>query len=293
MSRAHFASIAGPDRLRLISAGQITGFVLVVLLALLEIHRMQHLSLRAASDAEHDSVAIAYLHAWLKTEPDNADLRLLLVRKLLHSGNTAAATQALAPLIGKAPFIRQPEVRRLWQDLLWRHLWSLAPASPDFAAAAASYRHLLAALPAQKLSSGERWQDAHQAEALRDPALALSIMQAGPEREPAVLLYDIHLSQTLGQRRRSAADWFVLQDQSRSIAQARQAYRHGLDDLQACGETTDVAGYAYRHLHRLQKDPQSLVRLAELAQATGDLDLAVQVIAAALRQKLLPATPPP
>ncbi|NNM50667.1 MAG: hypothetical protein HKM02_00370 [Pseudomonadales bacterium] len=291
MSRAHFASIAGPERLSLISLWQIMGFVLVVVVALLEIHRLQHLSLQAAADTEHDSVAIAYLHAWLKTEPDNDELRLLLVRKLLHGRELSSAQKELAPLTTKNNLTARAEIRSLWQELLWRHLWSFSPQSSKFSAAAHQYLKTLAWLNHLALSPQERWVDAHQAEALHAPDLALTLIQAGHRSDRLTLLYEIHLSTALGLKLVSAQYWFILQDQSTSIAEARIYFLRGLTDLQSSGKTRGIAELAYNHLHRLQHDPQALASLARLAMATGDTELAAQFIAASIRQQLLPAPP--
>ncbi len=293
MSRAHFASIAGPERLSLISLWQIAGFVLVVVVALLEIHRLQHLSLEAASDTGHDEVAIAYLHAWLKTEPDNDDLRLLLVRKLLHGGEQLAAQQTLAPLMTPANLTKRADIRSLWQELLWRHLWSFSPQSSSFTAAAHQYLNTLTWMSHLALPPQERWMDAHQAEALHDPELALKLIQASHQSDRLTLLYEIHLSTALGLKVLSAQYWFTLQDQSNSLADARIYFSKGMADLQASGKTRGIAELAYSHLHRLQRDPQALARLARLALATGDMELATKSIAASLQQPLLPGIPAP
>ena len=87
-----------PERLRFATTGQIIGFGLLTALVFMVIYPEHSLQRHLERSAHTDNVSIAYLFAWLRADPNDHHLRILLAQRLFDKGEISQSRQILNPI---------------------------------------------------------------------------------------------------------------------------------------------------------------------------------------------------
>ncbi|WP_246794488.1 tetratricopeptide repeat protein [Burkholderia perseverans] len=238
--------------------------------------------LEARMLAGTDSLTIAYLEAWLRIEPDDADVQTELTRAYLTGGRSADVTRMLARLdASRDPAARQNALA-IRISLAQRALYGLKPGDP---ARAARIRELDALLQ----SAVDRPWDvealtalARQARGLGDNALAGRYYALLARRDTAhadAWLAELAATRLGGQNYHEAADaWFAVQARATTRAARRDAFASGVKALQSGNDLAGAMAAAQAHIGDLADDPDTLRFLSNVALAAGRPDLAAQYV---------------
>ncbi|MBI0329653.1 tetratricopeptide repeat protein [Burkholderia plantarii] len=238
--------------------------------------------LEARMLAGTDSLTIAYLEAWLRIEPDDADVQAELTRAYLTGGRSADVTRMLARLdASRDPAARQNALA-IRISLAQRALYGLKPGDP---ARAARIRELDALL--QGAVDGP-WDVealtalARQARGLGDNALAGRYYALLARRDAVhadAWLAELAATRLGGRNYREAADaWFAVQARATTRAARRDAFAAGVKALQSGNDMAGAMAAAQAHLGDLGDDPDTLRFLSNVALAAGRPDLAAQYV---------------
>lgn len=238
--------------------------------------------LEARMLAGTDSLTIAYLEAWLRVEPDDADVQTELTRAYLTGGRSADVTRMLARLDASHDPSARQNALAIRISLAQRALYGLKPGDP---ARAARIRELDALLQ----SAVDRPWDvealtalARQARGLGDNALAGRYYALLAQRDTAhtdAWLAELAATRLGGQNYREAADaWFAVQARATTRAARRDAFAAGVKALQSGNDMAGAMAAAQAHLGDLADDPDTLRFLSNVALAAGRPDLAAQYV---------------
>lgn len=125
--------LRAPDaslRERIISTGGLFSVAAMVALVLVLLFPRDTLIARLHTEARNDPLSAHYLTILLRSESDNADLRLLLAERHHALGQLERADAVLTPLLAELPDpVRQRRARQLHLEVRQRQLAALAPAS--------------------------------------------------------------------------------------------------------------------------------------------------------------------
>lgn len=292
MKASRFASTAAPDRPRFASPGQILGFGLVVVLALLAVFPDQSLERRLESTAYGDSISLAYLGAWLRAKPDDHHLRLVLARRQIQQGEWRQAEASLTPLLasGEVEGYDRAEAELMLLDLREQQMWRQPPDSPGFAEAKAVFLKQL------EVSTDYGWE-ASRLEAFANQAMALGDTKLG-RRLYVRLLKDnpyhslgwyeriARLDLAEGNYREAANIYFRALPYTLDMEQRRQYLLTGLKILQSGNLLREAVAAGEAHLGPLGNDSQTLLYLIRLALASNRPDLAEKYVARLLKQRV-------
>jgi polysaccharide biosynthesis protein PelB len=271
-----------PDRQRLFPPAVILVLGALVAMMLVLAFPREKLEARLLGGGNVDELTIAYLEAWLRVEPDNADVLSELTREYLKGQRVADA----GPILARLSQSRDPAARQsalaIRISLAQQRLYSLKADDPT---RDARIRELDAQL---REAVPYRWDNeqlrmlAQQARALNDNELAgryyTELVQSDPAHSGDWL---VALAQTqLGskQYRAAARAWFDAQDRATSRDQRRAMFIAGLHALQSGNDLTAAMQAANTHLGDLADDPETLRYLATLALAAGRPDLAERYV---------------
>ncbi len=222
-------------------------------------------------------LTVAYLQAWLRTQPQNADYLSVLASQYLRLGRYAdaqriatrmAATDDEA-LRAKALLIRVQVAE------------ALAFASPDGSAARTA--GLARARDALGLALAHPWNTdtlrtlSAEALALDAPALALACYERLASQDPAERAHWQReagkLALASGDYRGAADAFFDAQRAAANHNDARRAFIAGVRALQAGNRVDDALAAAQAHVGNLADDRSTLLVLLQLARAAHRPDL--------------------
>lgn len=297
MQNRRWNSAASPERRRFMPASHILLFGLLLLGALLAVFPGQRLERRLDSSAFADTLSLAYLQAWLRGEPHNARLRLILARRQLLAGEADVAAATLAPLLqgGTADAYYTEAALLLQLDMLEQRLWQQAPGSAAFATARAALLQQLDAVAERPWSAEQLQKFARLAVALQAPEQALRYWRRLLAADPyeAMTAYEgmADLQLAAGHYREAAATHFQAMAVAPDRRLRRQHFLAGLRALQAGDLQAEALAAAQRYEALLADDDVTLEFLARLARAANRLDLAESYVARLLRQSLPLAAP--
>ncbi|NQD37309.1 tetratricopeptide repeat protein [Permianibacter sp. IMCC34836] len=223
-----------------------------------------------------DALSIAYLRVLVRSDPDNIPLRLSFVQLLTEAGANDEATEALAPLLVKAPPEHAFEIG-LAKTRLQLQLLFLAPAAESAQALRTDIgRGFDQLLPlAQKVSEQDlllvearKFGDPRVLAALYESLLA-RVDSSGPRRgrllsETAALHLAANQPGEAARRWQQAFALLVDADEQRNVALS------SLRAFLAAGEPAQALTAAKRFLHKRTADAELLALAADIAQQNGD-----------------------
>ncbi len=271
-------SSADPERERLFSPAVIAVLgAFVVLMLALAFPRVK-LEARLLGGVSADSLAIAYLEAWLRVDPDNADVLSELTREYLKGQRTADAAHVIDRLArSHDPGARQTALA-IRVSLAQQQLYALGPADPARGARIAELDALLREAARYAWNREQLEALARKARGLNDGALA------GHFYEQLVALDPLHAkdwrvaqAEVLlgsGHYREAADAWFAAQAGALALGERRTLFLAGLRALQAGNLLPQALDAANQHIGGLGDDPETLRYLAKLAMAAGRPDVA-------------------
>ena len=271
----------------MVSGWALAGIALMVAATLVLVFPRRTLIEQVQLENKNDVLALAYLTNLLKTEPGNADLRLLLAEKRLALGNADQAMLELAPLKTSL----DPSTRRRALLLEYRALEAQFQQRPQGGAGREALRvnlglalRQLAALewPAQDLMYLAR-----QATAAGEPNLADSLfarLLANPEKLAPEWLGDAASAALADGNYRTAAK-LLFAAQARAVGRdsKRGYFLRGVAALQSGNLLREALDAAEGHLGELAGDEQVLQAMVRLALAANDPARAERYVRALLR----------
>ncbi|KDB07606.1 hypothetical protein LIG30_0314 [Burkholderia sp. lig30] len=266
------------DRKRLISPLGIAGFGAVVALSLAAVFPRGTLERALLESREADALTVAYLRAWLRADPNNAQAIEHLAREYLGEGRYDDAERLVAQLRASPDAgIRQ---RALLADIgiAERRLYALPDGHPERVARIAQLDLLLTDAVDGVWSPQQMQVLAIKALALNDGALAARYYHRLAVREPARATYWLgkeSAAQLASGHYREAADAaFAASDRAASKGERRAFFIAGLRALQGGNFLGEAVLAARARVGVLANDPRTLRFLIQLSLAAGRPDLA-------------------
>lgn len=258
--------------------------------------------LAAPVDAADVALSISYLNNLLRSDPGNAQLRLLMAHQQMILGELPEARESLVPLEGST----DPQVQRevLWTrwELTQAEYWSIPEA--EEAQRQAKREEIKAQLrelaghewPAQRQVQIGQWASQFQAPGTAGAAASaqatreLAAQQADPDK--AAQLYEQAAREALGiSDYDTCAQLYLLARRATTDPARAKAYFHAaLAALQSGNRPADALALGEREIGTLANDPDTLVRMVQLARAAARPDVADRYMRKLLRIAL--AAPP-
>lgn len=271
-------SPAEPDRERLFSPIVIGAFGLLVMLMLMLAFPRERLQERLLQGQKTDTLTIAYLEAWLRIAPDNAEVLTELTRQYLKAQRIADAERLLARLAVSSDEDAQTRSLRVRIELAETQAYALKPDDPARVGRLRELDRLLTVASARPWPPGELEAFAAKAAALGDAALAgryyARLADAEPARAGEWLEASAKLA--LGARDYAAAAnaFFAARGKAHGIDEERRLFLDGVEALQAGNRLNEALLAADQQLGSLARDRETLRFLTRLALAAGRPDLA-------------------
>jgi polysaccharide biosynthesis protein PelB len=275
------------DRKRLISPGGIIGFGAVMAFALVAVFPRGTLEHRLLEGGGGDALTVAYLEAWLRADPNNADVIEHLTREYLSEHRFGDA-ERLVSIQRASP---DADVRRrallVDIDIAERRLYTLADADRGRARQIEQLDGLLNTAAHMAWSPEQLQMLAVKALALNDGALAARYYHRLAAIDPARASYWLSkesAAQLAGEHYREAADAaFAAESVASSTGEKRKFFFAGLRALQGGNLLDDALKAARAHIGPLASDPLTLRFLVRLALSAGRPDLAADYTMQLLR----------
>ncbi|MEM5436301.1 tetratricopeptide repeat protein [Paraburkholderia diazotrophica] len=280
-----------PDRQRLFSPAVLLVLGLLVAVMLVLAFPSETIKARLLEGANADSLTIAYLEAWLRVDPDNAEVLSELTREYLKGQRVADATRILDRLSRSDDVTARQSALAIRVSLAQRRLYALKPGDP---ARPARIRELDALL---HQALGYTWTNeqlqtlAQQARGLNDNELAARYytrLAQSDSKHARDWLTALAQTQLGNRNPRAAADaWFAVQALGATRDEKRAAFIAGLRALQSGNDMAAAMQAAEQHIGDLADDPDTLRFLANLALAAGRPDLASKYVKRLMKMSAL------
>ncbi|QXL85863.1 tetratricopeptide repeat protein [Comamonas sp. NLF-1-9] len=233
----------------------------------------QDLERRLATSGDIE-LSIAYLHNLLRSDRDNAQLRLLLAKRQLVFGDVMAADQTLQPLLDS----RDEHLRNAaqWVKLDAVQLqYQRALTDDDSDQRAVVQQALLdqaSVLARQPLTPPQQARLAALARQVQESSLAAELARQQPaQTADAAQVYAQAARQALAESDYAACAQLYIQARHATLdpVQAKRYYNAAIAALRSGNQAMAALALAERELGELADDPQALMQLVELARAAG------------------------
>lgn len=271
-------STAVSERQRLLSPGVIAIFGAMMLFALVLAFPRGRIEHRLLDGASADTLAIAYLQAWLQVEPDNGDVLTALTTEYLRGSQVGDAERLLRRMLNSPDAALRRGGLLIEIGIAEQTAYSVPPNDPERHRGLAQLDQLLTQAADLKWSGKQLELLADKARGLNNGMLAGRYYQALAVAEPgrAVSWFarDAAAQLASGRYREAAQADFQAMVHATQIDQRRRYYMAGLSDLQAGGLLTEAMEQAQQRIGPLADDDLTLRFLARLALASGRPDLA-------------------
>ncbi|WP_118182362.1 tetratricopeptide repeat protein [Paraburkholderia phosphatilytica] len=271
-------SRAAPERQRLFSPAVIAILGALVALMLALAFPREKLEERLLGGANVDSLTIAYLEAWLRVDPDNADVLSELTREYLKGQRIADAERILARLArSHDPGTRQMSLA-IRLSIAQRRLYGLKQDDPLRPARIVDVDALLHEAAGYSWNVDQLKALAQQARGLNDGALAsqfyTQLIDADPLHANDWRIEEAKVSLGSGHYREAADAYFAAQVNAPTLGERRTLFLAALHALQGGNLLQQALDAANQHIGDLADDPETLRYLANLAIAAGRPDVA-------------------
>ena len=291
LRRSSYAA-ASLDRPRLVAPHVLLGIALLVALLLVVLYPYRELVQYTLNATRGDTLTIAYLRNLLRTDPDNPELRLALVRQALARRDYDGARLALAPLLSGTPAgAAGTEARWVEWTVFESELLASLPGS-------ARRAELEAALPEKLrrtvlidgLTDQNRMALVERALSWGQAVLALELLSAFTREgvRPDPRIYREAAKELLGhgEYRSAAKILLLLRAAEPDAAARRQLYLQAIRILQSGNLLALALETAERELGELSGDTEVLYYLVTLARAANRPDAAARFARAMLKLSL-------
>ncbi|MDR5856552.1 tetratricopeptide repeat protein [Caballeronia sp. LZ050] len=271
-------SSAQPERQRLFSPFVVAAFGLLVALMLVLAYPRERLEERLLEGSQVDTLTVAYLEAWLRIEPNNAEVLTELTQEYLKAQRIADAQKMLARLSVSPDPQAQLSALRTRIGLAEMQAYALKPGDPARAARLEELDALLADALDKPWDAAQLETFAAKARALNDSALAGRYYERLAQTEPAQasrwLGQAASLKLAAGDYAGAADAFFAAQTHAATRDDERRLFLSALQALQSGDRSADALAAADAHVGSLARDRETLRDLTRLALAAGRPDIA-------------------
>ncbi len=271
-------SSAQPDRQRLFSPFVVAAFGLLVALMLVLAFPRERLEERLLAGGQVDTLTVAYLEAWLRIEPDNAEVLTELTQAYLKARRIADAQRMLARLSVSPDPQAQTSALQARIGLAETDAYALKPGDPARAARLEELDALLAEALEKPWDAAQLEALAAKARALNDSALAgryyERLARAEPGQASRWLAQGAQLKLAAGDHAGAADAFFAAQAHATTHDDERRFFLSALQALQSANRPADALAAADAHVGSLARDRETLRYLTRLALAAGRPDIA-------------------
>lgn len=275
----------------MLSAWALGGIALMIGAALVLVYPRRTLIDQVQRARGNDPLTLAYLTNLVKTEPRNAELRVLLAEKKFAAGEVEEARELLELLQGSTDEAIRRRALLLSYHMLETETFARAPG--NFERRAAHERLVLAlrTLAARPWPARDLLDFARKANTLGETRLAgelyARLVASGEMLEPQWLEAVSRAELGAGNYSAAADLLFALQARASSREEKRDYFRRAVTTLQS-GNLLDAALQAAdQHIGELADDDETLQFLAQLALAANDPARAARYMRRLLRMSWL------
>jgi len=271
---------ASPDgevsRLTLASAWQLVLMALLVLTLLVLIFPHKALVDSLYQHQQLDELTLSYVQNLYRTEPDNADVALLLARTQRDALKLPQLQDTLWRLVQHGSPRQQREARQLLRSTYTQKL-AQAPGQDQRAEARDQLLELLRLVSRDVLSSTEAQALAELAFDLNQPELGLLFFEQLPLEQTAARWEQIgDLTLGRGQYILAAKYFMKARERADTQVQARRLFQKGIRTLMQASLFGPALQAAQQHVGDLAQDRETLRFLVRTAQAAGQPALAAR-----------------
>ncbi|NYH21762.1 tetratricopeptide repeat protein [Paraburkholderia bryophila] len=249
----------------------------VVLVTLYLVHPRGGLRSRMTSTDAPSDLSIAYLEAWLRVQPDNAEILSVLGTQYVRLGRNEDARRIavrMAAMPSEA-MRRAAQLLRLTVDT--REIFALPVNDPERDAALVRLRAQLANAAALSWSTDDLQVLAEMAASVSAQQLAEQLYARLAVQDPAQQTRwnreVVRFAMYGGDYRGAADGWFRLQANAATFDAQRQCFIEGIRALQSGNLLDDALAAAEQHGAAFAHDHETLIVLLNLARAAHRPDL--------------------
>ncbi|MCP5175344.1 MAG: hypothetical protein H6996_09595 [Moraxellaceae bacterium] len=292
LPRSGFPAV--PERLRFATTGQIIGFGLLTALVFTVIYPEHSLQRHLERSAHTDTVSIAYLFAWLRADPNDHHLRILLAQRLFDKGDISQSRQILNPVF-KVKDLKQElhsKADILLLNLLERQLWTYQPQSATFNNALKHYLQQLRKVshyswPQERLEKfAKNAFDFGDTQLAKELYYQLIFSAKTVNVEWFANIARLYLAQQ--QYRAAARSYLQAMPYTTTFAQRKQFFLSGVKALQSGNLLPDAVDAGQTYAGMLLADTEVLEYLTRLALAANRPDIAQYYVSLLLKQRISP-----
>ncbi len=260
-------------RERLFTPAAIAAFAAMTLGVLIAIFPHRTLVRQLSSTAGHDLLTVTYGKALLKTDPDDAGLRIALLHTMIEGGYLRSARDLLRPLYAHADQSVRDQARLLELDIYEKEVYAEKPDSPERARAVKAAHERLAQILDEPWSPQTLAKFAEKALALEDAPLAIAMYErAGAQRSaraPLRLAQAGQIALSIGEYQRAAAAYFAAQSEAVTTEARREYFLAAVRSLQSGNLPGDAYAEAIKRGEEFGNDREVAAYLETLRRQAG------------------------
>ncbi len=292
-------SVAAPERERLVPPALLLTFTILVGVGLALIFPREDLRKRLVGEGRAvDGLTIAYLEAWVRIAPDDANFLSVLAEQYARSGRLDDAQNLLTRMSALNRPDMQGHILRTRIEIAQQHAYAAEPDSLERAERLASMRELLGQATAPNVMPSwtldELQTMATQSRQIGDVEAVVKFYRALGVRDPANAdLYNQKLAGIAlagGDYRDSALALLEARARSKNLHEQRMLFLQALQTLQSGNLLDEALAQAERHGGKLLDDPEVLRYLTKLALAANKPDIAAKYVERLLKVSASAAT---
>jgi polysaccharide biosynthesis protein PelB len=262
------------QRPRLMSVWTLVGFAVAVLIPLVMIFPKQQLLRDAARGQLGDPLTISYLANLMRTNPNNAELRVLFAENKIYEGQLQDIPAILAPVLHGDDIEWQRRARLAEYKYLVKQFALAEDNAVQQAALLEQRRSVFAELAGYSWSTEDLLFLAGQAYELHQQAVAERLMRTVHQLNPhaSAAWFGKAATRLLGEGdyEMAAQLYFMARQKAHAVADKRRYLMAGVNALMANEMFEQAMDAATKYLGDLRNDPETLYLLAKTAQAAND-----------------------
>jgi polysaccharide biosynthesis protein PelB len=271
------ATHARSKRSRIASTWLVLTLAVVVLATMYAVSRRGGMRERVASVGAPSDLSVAYLEAWSRVQPDNAEFLSLLGAQYLYLGRVDDAARVAARMDAMHTDDMRRAATMLRLAVAEQRTFAIAEADPRRAASLADLRERLSAAARDEWAPRDLEWLAQRAAAAGLPRLATDLYTRLSEHDPQGRdKWDTQITRyalQVGDYRAAANAWFRKQAAAQTRDEQRRCFIAGIRVLQSGNLLADALAAADTHLGTLADDPATLIVLLNLARAADRPDI--------------------
>jgi len=258
-------------RPRIVSTWLVFTLAALVLATMYAVSPRGGLRQRVASVGAPSDLSVAYLEAWSRVQPDNAEFLTLLGAQYVYLGRADGAENVAA----RMDALHTDDLRRaaamLRLSVAEQRTFALLEDDPQRAIALEDLRTRLNAAARDQWAPHDLEWLAQRSAAAGLPQLAMQLYTRLSENDPQGRdQWDTQITRyalQVGDYRAAADAWFRRQDAAQTLEEQRRCFIAGIRTLQSGNLLDDALSAADQHLGKLADDPSTLIVMLAVARA--------------------------